>query len=104
MKVVENFQRHGQVEVIHHPYQGKDERSMPIIFHFAYNPVSFSMVLSLLTVIFLITLIFILFVFLLFLLGNRMGRRFPFRGLGQILRHGLMSQQIDFIVARTLID
>ena len=69
-EVVENFQRHGRVEVIHRPYQGNDERSMAIIFHFAYSHVSFSMDLSLLTVIFLFTLILIPFFFL---LNKRMG-------------------------------
>jgi len=69
IEVVENFQQHGRVEVIHRPYQGNDERSMAMIFHFAYSLVSFSMVLSLLTF-FLFTLILIPFFFL---LGKRMG-------------------------------
>lgn len=77
---------------------------MDIIFHFAYNPFSLSMVLSLLIVIFLFTHILIPFFFLHFFLGKKMGRWFPFRGPGQVLHHRLMFRRIDFVIACTLMD
>ena len=75
-KGVENLRRHSQVEVIHHPYQGKDEGPIVVAFYIAYNPVSFSMVFPLLTIVFLIIFILILLVILPFLLGKRMSKQF----------------------------
>jgi len=38
MEGVENLQRHGQIEVNHRPYQGKDEGPMAFTFYLAYGP------------------------------------------------------------------
>ena len=52
VKVVEKLQGHGWVEVIHCPYQGKDEGSMNTTFYFTYSLVTFLITFSLITITF----------------------------------------------------
>ena len=89
---VENIWRHGWVEIVHLPYQRKDEGPRAIAIHLAHHFLVilflviiflfFSLYLSFLLLVTLFLSLLILFILLLFLLGR--GVSIPFLGTNYI--------------------